>query len=551
MIHAGLHASKRSRTRGQFLAQDPHNLDIALRKSLRISPPDWQSARVTQARRRHEQGQSQEALRILQQEAPSESLSVMTLYAEIYTALNDYEAALKAYQYLLDNSQAFYELHDIDQVRMRGLAYMNMAWLEQQREHHDTALRYYSESIELLRSLHPLQTPALLNSLMTAYQQRGQVHRKQQKVELALQDLRHSMKYQQLLLQQDINENLVKDWLDLGQLQLEQGDTEAARRSLQTARHDWQYLPLSEADQLVKPLQHFEAQLATACGEFESASKIYNKLAEKSKSLTQKIMYLLMALASLFKHSTEEGLMASEALKPLVVALESQPNVLSQEQLTLPLLAAAELCENHHHASLALDYYQFALRAAAQGQQAPQQTHWLQAAAGRARMLEQQGDFTRAIQAYRDIVRHLQGHIEVSQTGEFLLKLALCYQQGGKIALAEKTFGQIIAEHPAPAQADPEDLLIRALYFRGFFYVLEKQDLAQAQTDFERIESYLPGYAAYDLACLACGREDIETAFGFLHQHLASPYALPLEDIQTDTDLLPLHSDVRWQTLTA
>src|SRR5690606_29358865 len=143
------------------------------------------------------------------------------------------------------------------------------------------------------------------------------------------------------------------------------------------------------------------------------------------------------------------------------------------------------------------------------------------------------------------------GSEQTPQTGEFLLKLALCYQQGGKTALAEKTFAQVIAQSPEPRQATPEDLLIRALYFRGFFYVLEKEDSAQAQADFVRIESYLPGYAAYDLACLACGREDIEAAFAFLHQHLASAYALPLEDIQGDTDLQPLHSDTRWQALMA
>lgn len=537
MIHAGLHVSKRSRSRGQFLAQDPHNLDIALRKSLRISPPDWQSARVAQARRCHERGDAQTALKILQQEAPAESLSVMTLYAEIYTALQAYDEALKTYQYLLDNSQAFYELHNLDQVRMQGLAYMNMAWLEQQQAHHETAIHYYSESIERLRGLTP-QSPSLLNSLMTAYQQRAQVHRKQDKIALALQDLRQSVKYQQLLLQQDINENLVKDWLDLGQLQWEQGDLVAAERSLQAARHDWQYLPLEEAEVLLKPLRHFEAQLASAQGQFESAGQIYSALAERSKDLTRKIYYLLMALECLFQHNAEAGLQASEDLKPMIVAFESAPTSPLHDNLTLPLLAAAELCENHQHLDLALEYYQFALRAASQ----TQPEYWLQAAAGRARLLEQQGDFTRAIQAYREILRR-------ESTPEFTLKLALCYQQAGKMALAEESFAQVIQGQPEPLQADPEELLIRALYFRGFFYVLEKQDLALAQADFLRVEHYLPGYAAYDLACLACGDKDLSAAFAFLDTHLQSPYALPLEDIQADPDLKPLHSDKRWQQL--
>lgn len=559
MIYSGLNLPAHKNSPPRVVAQDPRNLDIALRQSLSIAPPDWQSARVTQARLLHEQGDSSAALVLLEQQVPWKAptgahpgLSVVTLYAEVYTALLRYPEALAAYRYLLDHNNDFYEIQPLDRLRMQGLIYMNMAWIEQQQEQHLQALAHYSESIECLGALRTLKTPSLLSALMVAYQQRGQVHRRLGKVDEALQDLHFSMKYQQQLLERDIKEHLVKDWLDLGQTQLEQGDLAAAQQSFQSARSDWKYLQLNEAEVLLRPLQNFEARLAAARGQFTEAGQLYEKVAEKSKLLQDRIYALLMAAEAYFHEDSAQGVALCQSLVPQVLAAEQATSSdVSTGQLTLPLLAAAELCENHEHWELALAYYQFALRSASQ----QQNEYWLQAAAGRTRVLDHQADLPRLIQAYRDILRHLRDrHLQDNQTeslAEFSLKLALCYQQTEKIAQAAVTFDAALhhAEALVAAEIDPEHVWVRALYFRAFFYVLAQQNPEAAAADFERIEARLPGYAAYDLACLAAQSQAIDTAFAYLEAHLASPYALPLEVISSDEDLKRLQTDPRWREL--
>jgi hypothetical protein len=562
MIYSGLHLPANDKARLRVVAQDPRNLDIALRQGLSIAPPDWQSARVTQARGLHAEGNSAAALRLLEKQVPWRSqgaahpgLSVVTLYAEVYTALHRYPEALAAYRYLLEHSEDFYEIQPIDRLRMQGLTYMNMAWIEQQQTHDAQALAYYSESIECLGTLRTLKTPTLLNALMVAYQQRGQVHRRMGKVNEALQDLHFSMKYQQQLLERDIKENLVKDWLDLGQTQLEQGDLEAAQQSLQSARRDWQYLQLKEAEALLRPLQNFEAQLAMARGQFTEAGQLYEKMAEKSQPLHLRLYALLMAAEAYFHEDSARGVALCEALVPQVLAAEqgSLPDV-PTSALTLPLLAAAELCENHQQWELALTYYQFALRSASQ----QHNEYWLQAAAGRARMLEQQEDLPRLVQAYRDILRHLPTEALASRA-EFALKLALAYQSSQKLTQAASSFEVALAYaqdlYHAEQQLQKTEVLhadhvwVRTLYFRAFFFVLAQHNPAAAVADLERIEAHLPGYAAYDLACLAAQSGAIDTAFALLKSHCASVYALPIETLASDEDLAALQADPRWQTL--
>jgi tetratricopeptide (TPR) repeat protein len=121
-------------------------------------------------------------------------------------------------------------------------------------------------------------------------------------------------------------------------------------------------------------------------------------------------------------------------------ALAASSLASSTATLTLPLLGAAELCENHQQWELALTYYQFALRSASQ----QQNEYWLQAAAGRARMLEQHEDLPRLAQAYRDILRHLPGDAFEAQA-EFFLKLALCYQALQKLPQAAAAFDTAFA----------------------------------------------------------------------------------------------------------
>jgi hypothetical protein len=90
---------------------------------------------------------------------------------------------------------------------------------------------------------------------------------------------------------------------------------------------------------------------------------------------------------------------------------------------------------------------------------------------------------------------------------------------------------------------------VRALYFRAFFFVLAEHNTAAAEADFQRIESQLPGYAAYDLACLAAQSGAIDTAFVLLKTHRSSAYALPLDTLSNDEDLAVLQSDPRWSAL--
>lgn len=566
MIYSGLHLPAHQKAPPRVVVQDPRNLDIALRHSLTIAPPDWLSARVSQARLLHEKGNASAALALLEQHVPWKAqthahpgLSVITLYAEIYTALERYTEALDAYRYLLEHSEYFYEIQPMDRLRMQGLTYMNMAWIEQQQGKSLQALDYYSESIEYLGTLRSLKTPSLLSALMVAYQQRGQVHRHLGKVNEALQDLHLSMKYQQQLLERDIKENLVKDWLDLGQTQWEQGDLDAAEQSLRSASADWQYLQLNEAEALLKPLQNFEARLALARGEFAEAGKLYEKIAEKSKDLSTRLYALLMAAEAYFHKDSAQGIALCQALVPQVLAAEQEgATQVSTGHLTLPLLAAAELCENHAQEDLAFTYYQFALRSASQ----QQNDYWLQAAAGRARMLEHQGDMPRLTQAYRDILRHLQRQAaqDLAALTEFSLKLALCYQHTEKMPQAASAFDTalnhadaLLASQDQSLELDADHGWVRALYFRAFFYVLVQSNPQAAVADLKRIEARLPGYAAYDLACLAAQAAvsslERDAAFDYLKTHLASPYALPLEELLRDEDLKGLQTDPRWKRL--
>ncbi len=566
MIYSGLHLPVTDKAKLRVVAQDPRNLDIALRQPLSIAPPDWQSARVAQARQLHENGNASAALTLLEKQVPWNShgnthpgLSVVTLYAEVYTALERYADALTAYRYLLEHSEDFYEIQPIDRLRMQGLTYMNMAWIEQQQAHSNEALAYYSESIECLGTLRTLKTPSLLNALMVAYQQRGQVHRRLGKANEALQDMHFSMKYQQQLLEQDIKENLVKDWLELGQTQLEQGDLDSAHRSLQSARADWQYLQINEAEALLRPLQNFEARLATARGQFAEAGKQYEKMAEKTQLLQARLYALLMAADAYSHEDSAQGIALCKALVPQV--LEAEQTYLSEATetplagasttLILPLLGAAELCENHQQWELALTYYQFALRLASQ----QQSEYWLQAAAGRARMLEQQEDLPRLAQTYRDILRHLPDDDSESQA-EFSLKLALCYQALKKLTQAASSFDDALAHAQAllnlpqgESTLHVDHVWVRTLYFRAFFFVLNQHNKAAAVADFQRIEAHFPGYVAYDLACLAAQSGDIDAAFTLLKTHRASVYALPLETLANDEDLAVLQSDSRWLAL--
>lgn len=565
MIYSGLPLPAHEKNRARVVVQDPRNLDIALRQPLSIAPPDWQSARVTQARHLNESGNASAALALLEKQVPwhlheksHPGLSVVTLYAEVYTALQRYAEALTAYRYLLDHSEDFYEIQPVDRLRMQGLTYMNMAWIEQQQGHSAQALAYYSESIECLGTLRTLKTPSLLNALMVAYQQRGQVHRLMGKANAALQDMQLSMKYQQQLLERDIKENLVKDWLELGQAQLAQGDVDAAQQSLSSARADWQYLQINEAEALLRPLQSFEAQLATARGQFAEAGQLYEKMAEKSKQLHLRLYSLLMAAEAYFHEDSARGVSMCEALVPQVLAAEKTalPEGAAAE-LTLPLLGAAELCENHEQWDLALSYYQFALRSASQ----QHNQYWLPAAAGRARVLAQQEDMLRLTQAYRDILRRLPREAAEDQA-EFSLKLALVYQSLHKpkqaaacfetaLQHAETLLGTLINTSPDvdTAGLDTDHVWVRTLYFRAFFFVLAQQDNAAAVADFERIEARLPGYAAYDLACLAAQSGDTDAAFALLQTHRRSAYALPLETLAGDDDLASLQHDPRWSKL--
>ncbi len=541
MVYSGLTSPiQDNSTKPRLVVQDARNLDIALHHPLSIAPPDWEAAQTRQARQAFEQKDYTKALEILARlsESSQHTLSILTLQAEIYTALEEDEQALNKYRYILEHSNDFNEIVPLDKLRMQGLTHMNMGWNLQRMQRLEDALHHYSEAIEYLERLRSLKTESIFTSLMVAYQQRSQVHRQLGFQEQALKDLQHSVVFQQELVERDVWENMVKDWLEIAETQIQQQNYAAAQKSLESARADWIKLSLDEAEVLLTPLQLLEIKLASARGNHEEALVGYDVLIQRFQKDLKGVYYRLLKIELLFSHKVEEAVAACEELSP---ALLSWENDAERELLTLPLLAAAELCDIHAQETLALSFYQFALRFASQHKSA----HWLEACAGRARLLEQTGDLRRAIGAYRDLLRHMENH-NLPETGPFLLRLALCYQQVGKTEDALKQF-EAVLQSPAETEIHPEHLHIRARYFRAFLHALDREDLPAARTDFEDIEMLLPGYAAYDLACIATRQEQWDQAFAYLIGHLESTYALSREDILADTDLEVLRADPRWQ----
>lgn len=483
--------------------------------------------------------------------------------ADTKTEAKDYQAALAIYTQILSWIEQSEHLDAFEYAHILGLTYTNQAWLFQHLGELEKAEGLYSQALDLMKSLSDYQSAKVRSTLMMIYSQRGMIRKSLGRPAEALGDLKCSVDYQAQLVTPEDPLDMVRDWLSLAQLQNQLEHPDRALVSLDGALRILFKLSPAEQAQLILPVLAERAQAQQKSGQLAAAMATYSQVLLQIDAQQQPLQwahYALLDVALHFEIDTEQALSAGQHLHLQLQQLEAQ--VAERHALAYPLLALAGLCEEAQDWDLALAYYNLVIRALERSQRKNdfvEQT--LEGYEGRARCLQQQEQTLKAIQAYRRADKLAAASDCLSEKRPLILsQMGLCYQEGHKYDLALSSFTQAIQLASVPfVQAksstantlNPEHPLIRSLYLRGFLNALYLDQSAAAITDFEQIEQLLPGFAAYDLACLSLKQGDLERAFTYLRVHLASAYALSAAEIQSDPDLAPLLASPQWQVLFA
>ena len=376
--------------------------------------------------------------------------------------------------------------------------------------------------------------------------------------------MKRSVEFQAQLIEPEDPRDMVRDWLSLAQLQNQLEHPDRALVSLECALQILFKLKPAEQEQLILPVLAERALAQKQSGQLPAAMASYAQVLMQIDAQAQPLQwahYALLEAALHFEINIANALLAATQLHLRLKDLETQ--VLERHVLTFPLLALAGLCEESADFTLALDFYNLAIRALERSERKAdflEQT--IEGYEGRARCLQKIDQGLKAIQAYRQADKLAGSHETLfSKRPLILSQLGLCYQEHQKYAQAYASFSEAISlsqnqaladansESQAESSMDQDHPLIRNLYLRGFLSVLYLDCLADAIHDFEQIEAYLPGFAAYDLACLSLKQGDAARAIDYLQAHLGSVYALSPAEIQSDPDFDPLYGSQQWQDL--
>ncbi len=475
--------------------------------------------------------------------------------ADAKTLAKDYPGALAIYTQVLDWIEQSEHLDALEHAHMLGLTYTNQAWLLQHMGDLEQAESIYSQALEAMSSLTEYEPAKMRSTLMMIYSQRGMIRKSLNRPGEALSDLKRSVEYQALLLKPEDPLDMVRDWLSLAQLQNQLEHPDRALKSLDCALQILFKLSPSEQEQIILPVLGERAEAQKQSGQLPAAMATYSQLLLQIDLQQQPLQwahYALLETALHFKINREQALVSAQQLHLKLQQLESQ--VAERHALTYPLLALAGLCEEAQDFDLALDYNNLVIRALERSQRKAdflEQT--VEGYEGRARCLQQLDRSVKAIQAYRKADKLAESSEDLRDKRPLILsQLGLCYQENQKYDLALSSFShaiQLAAQSEQIETVDQEHPLIRNLTLRGFLNALYLEDIAAAITDFEQIEQALPGFAAYDLACLTLKQGFTEQALSYLRLHLASPYALSAAEIQSDPDFEPLLASQHWQDL--
>lgn len=484
-------------------------------------------------------------------ESDTSRLQNLALKAERLSQKQDFKAALQVYAEIerfaaqsLGPDSAVYQ-------QMKGLACFNQGWIFQQQQHWQAALQAYAQAIQELLGLNPELHPDVQTTLMMLYRQRSQVYRQLEMPIEALSDLEQSAQYQQHCEAPLEHEENFKDWLQLAQVQLQLEQAPKALESLQQAENLLEVLP-ALPDSLYSVLYSLQAQGWQQVGQNQTALEAYAKLLKRVDAAEAPITWACHALLKtclLFENAVEEA--PQEAASLLSKLQELEVSLPERQELALPLLALAELCEQHQELELALAYLGLCTRALERAQAARtglQENQLIQAYLGRARVLQAQQSWPKAIQAFLQARKRMQAYGSPDLEQALLaVQLGLCYQEAGKYPEAAGAFAEAVALQQGKNVNDPEDPYVRGLYFSAFLKVLHLEDPAGAYADLLAVEEQVPGLAAYDLACLSVRLSQTDQALNWLEKHLQSAYALPPGQITSDPDLEALHHEPRWK----
>lgn len=479
---------------------------------------------------------------------------------EQFTAQGAHAKALSAYAEILNLLREDAILALPERVQLRGLVHMNTAWIyHQQSGDLEAALEQYTEAIDCLEPIRGLAHDGILSSLMISYRQRSQVQRRLGNMEAALADLEASARRQQeLVAPENAPLEILEDWLGLAAYQIELERWHPALDSLVQAEKLLPHLSLEQALRHRQTLLAQRAQILERLDEPLAALHSYDQLLETFDQKNQALLwarYALLRSVAAFGLPEHEHDAELQAIAQTLQQVEEQD--LERHELVVPLLGLAELCQQAQRENWALNFYAAAIRCLERSQterDEQDQLYLMQAYAGRAQLLQERGELTKALSAFRQarrLARNLVHNLSGSEALASLnLQMALAYQAAQKSAEALKLLTETIAFlSPLAGPLTAEHPLVRAHYLRAFLLCLEQDDAESAQIDFEAVEALCPGLAAYDIACLQVRNGEPESAFVSLRQHLASPYALSQDEIEADVDLQALHGDARWQAL--
>jgi len=497
-----------------------------------------------------------------QEQALRRQIQDLTRQAEQETVALRYPKALKTYQRLLDLlAQQGQYLPLPEHLRLQGLTQLNTGWLHQQQSHWPAALQDYNLAIQTLQPLAAIQPQSLATSLMIAHRQRSQVYRALEQPESARQDLEASLQFQlQVMNQQADYEDLAQDWLNLATLQQEIEKDEAALSSLDQAEQALKQLNTAESaevqQRLFLPLLAQRAQLQVKMGALKAAQHSYSELMAQASRQQQPqtwARYALLQAALLFSMQDPEASARLDEIHATVSELEQ--NQQDTQQLVEPLLSLADLCREQHLSAQALAFYTDGIRClerSAQGKTPLGQETLMAAYTGRANLLLEQGETSKALTSFRQAMRLASQVADPASRANLEIQLGLCYQSSDRpqqaLACFDKALQQL-ATQPQQLPLEPDSPQVQALYLRAFLQVLAFENIQAALADFTQVEALCPGLAAYDLACLWVRLNQTDKAFEALTQHLASAYALPQAEITADPDLSSLHADPRWAAL--
>lgn len=448
---------------------------------------------------------------------------------------------------------------------------LNRGLLYQRIEKPEKSLEDFNQAVLCLHSLQE-SNPEQISLLAQVYRNRGELQQSLQLTEAALQDFTQALISQNNFAQPPDLQELAESSRKLGLLHQHQGQfAEAVEMFSQSIEHYFELLGKGRQDNrqnLVSTLlnrSHAFQALEMHAAAITDCDRALNLVEEGPYPQREALLIqarLATARGLLYWKSQDEGQARVDFLAALYFysALKTKAQLPFEMERVRLHLNLARLWQEANEADeeRALGHYQQALQLLQTKPLAAETALLAQAHHERGNLLRETGQSTEAAQDYQAAyqafkrlppARRLPVIVTMAQT---VLQLGLLASEKGQAQEAHGHYDkaiQLLGPVKPQSQVDPSHIWVQCHYFRAFCRVLELDQPQAALADLGVIESICPGYVSYDLACINARLGHLETALGYLRQHLNSEYRLETAEIKADPDLKPLTALKEWKAL--